>query len=84
MIILHFIIQRGELPQKSTFQLASYNPTLTFQLTKVAKFLFRIAPDEIFPSSPGLLTKGQCIPFRPDNSDFIPDAPSLISVVKEA
>jgi hypothetical protein len=38
----------------------------------------KIAPDEILPSDPpGLLTKGQCIPFRPDNSDFIPDAPSL-------
>ena len=38
----------------------------------------KIAPDEILPSDPpGLLTKGQCIPFCPDNSDFIPDAPSL-------
>ena len=38
----------------------------------------KIAPDDILPSDPpGLLTKGQCIPFRPDNSDFNPDAPSL-------
>jgi hypothetical protein len=29
----------------------------------------KIAPDEILPSDPpGLLTKGQYIPFRPDNS----------------
>ena len=41
----------------------------------------KIAPDEILPSDPpGLLTKGQCIPFRPDNIDFIPDAPSLTAV----
>jgi hypothetical protein len=38
----------------------------------------KIAPDEILQSDPpGLLTKGQCIPFRPDNRDFIPDAPSI-------
>ena len=38
----------------------------------------KMAPDEILQSGPpGLLTKGQCIPFRPDNRDFIPDAPSI-------
>jgi hypothetical protein len=38
----------------------------------------RIVPEEILHSDPpGLLTKGQCIPFRPDNRDFIPDAPSI-------
>ncbi len=38
----------------------------------------KISPDEILPSDPpGLLTKGQCIPFLPDNRDFIPDAPSI-------
>ena len=38
----------------------------------------KIAADEILLSDPpGLLTKGQCISFRPDNIDFIPDAPSL-------
>ena len=38
----------------------------------------KIAPDEILPSDPpGLLIKGQCITFRPDNRDFIPDAPSI-------
>ena len=38
----------------------------------------KIAPDEILLSDPpGLLTKGQCIPFRRDNIDFIPDAPSI-------
>jgi hypothetical protein len=38
----------------------------------------KIASDEILLSDPpGLLTKRQCIPFRPDNRDFIPDAPSL-------
>jgi hypothetical protein len=37
-----------------------------------------IAPDEILPSDPtGLLIKGQCIPLRPNNRDFIPDAPSI-------
>ena len=25
----------------------------------------------------GLVTKGQCIPLRPNNRDFIPDAPSI-------
>jgi hypothetical protein len=36
------------------------------------------APDEILPSDPpGLLIKGQCIPLRPNNRDFIPDAPSI-------
>lgn len=38
----------------------------------------KIVSDEILPSDPpGLLTKGQCIPFLPDNIDFIPDAPSI-------
>jgi hypothetical protein len=37
-----------------------------------------IAPDEILPSDPtGLVIKGQCIPLRPNNRDFIPDAPSI-------
>jgi hypothetical protein len=41
--------------------------------------LGKIASDDILLSDPpGLLTKGQCIPFRLDNIDFIPDAPSLI------
>ena len=38
----------------------------------------KIAPDEILPSDPpGLLIRGQCIPLRPNNRDFIPDAPSI-------
>jgi hypothetical protein len=38
----------------------------------------KIAPDEILPSDPtGLVIKGQCIPLRPNNRDFIPDAPSI-------
>jgi hypothetical protein len=38
----------------------------------------KIVPENILQSDPpGLLTKGQCIPFRPDNRDFIPDAPSI-------
>jgi hypothetical protein len=38
----------------------------------------KIAPDEILPSDPsGLLIKGQCIPLRSNNRDFIPDAPSI-------
>jgi hypothetical protein len=37
-----------------------------------------IAPDEILPSDPtGLVIKGQCIPLRLNNRDFIPDAPSI-------
>ena len=37
-----------------------------------------IPPDSVLPSdSPGLLTKGRCIPFTLDNRDFIPDAPSV-------
>ena len=37
-----------------------------------------VAPDEILPSDPtGLVIKGQCIPLRPNNRDFIPDAPSI-------
>ena len=38
----------------------------------------KIAPDEILPSDPtGLVIKGQCIPLRPNNRDFIPDASSI-------
>jgi hypothetical protein len=38
----------------------------------------KIVPENILQSDPPrLLTKGQCIPFRPDNRDFIPDAPSI-------
>ena len=38
----------------------------------------KIPPDSVPPSDPpGLLTKGRCIPFTPDNRDFIPDAPSV-------
>ena len=39
----------------------------------------KIARDYTFPSGPpGLLIKGQCIPLRPNNRDFIPDAPIRI------
>ena len=38
----------------------------------------KIVPEDKLPSDPpGLQTKGQCIPFRSDNRDFIPDAPSI-------
>ena len=38
----------------------------------------KIPPDSILPSDPpGLLTKERCIPFTPDNRDFIPNAPSV-------
>ena len=38
----------------------------------------KIAPDEILASDPtGLVIKGQCIPLRPNNRDFILDAPSI-------
>jgi hypothetical protein len=38
----------------------------------------KIPPDSALPSNPlGLLTKGRCIQFTPDNRDFIPDAPSV-------